>query len=138
MPLPPKPHRPKAENVDAYIAGFDPAIQVLLEQVRVTVRHAAPMATEIISYGMPALRMHGVLVYFAAFKNHLGFYPPIRGHSALEKEASVYAGPKGNLKFPHDQALPLALIAALTRLRVAQDLEKYPGFNPNACPPRAE
>lgn len=129
------PPRQKPTDVDGYIAAFDPSVQGVLAQVRATVRQAAPLATEIISYGMPALKMHGVLVYFAAFKHHIGFYPPVRGHHRLEKAAAVYAGPKGNLKFPLDQPLPLALIAALTRLRARQDAEKHPALRSNACPP---
>lgn len=114
-----------ALDVDSYIAGFEPAVQAILSQVRATVRQAAPEATELISYGMPALKMRGVLIYFAAFKHHIGFYPPIRGDAALEQAAAVYAGPKGNLKFPLDRPMPYALMAALTRLRVQQEAAKH-------------
>lgn len=110
-------------SVDDYIAGFEPAVQAILSQIRATVRQAAPEAIEIISYGMPALKMRGVLIYFAAFKHHIGFYPPIRGDAALAQAAAVYAGPKGNLKFPYTQPMPYALMAALTRLRAAQDAQ---------------
>ena len=116
---------PRPTHVDDYIAGFEPAIQAILSQIRVTVRQAAPEATEVISYGMPALKMHGVLIYFAAFKHHIGFYPPIRGDAVLEQEAAAYGGPKGNLKFPYTQPMPYALMAELTRLRAAQDAQKH-------------
>lgn len=117
--------RPRPENVDAYIADFPPDVQAVLQQVRQAVAAAAPDANEIISYGMPALRQHGVLVYFAAFKSHIGFYPPIRGDAALEKAAARYAGEKGNLRFPLAEPMPLALIRRLTRLRAQQDREKH-------------
>lgn len=115
----------RPSNVDDYIARFDPPVRALLTQIRARLRQAAPQAVEVISYGMPALKMQGILVYFAAFKNHIGFYPPIRGDEALEKAAAIYAGPKGNLKFPFNQPMPYDLMAALTRLRVEQDTKKY-------------
>ncbi|MGZ8982220.1 MAG: iron chaperone [Burkholderiaceae bacterium] len=111
-------------NVDQYIAKFEPEIQALLQQVRQVVRSAAPDAVEVISYRMPALRLNGILVYFAAFKNHIGFYPPIRGDARLERTASRYAGQKGNLRFPIDRPIPFDLIRRLTELRVKQDLAK--------------
>jgi uncharacterized protein YdhG (YjbR/CyaY superfamily) len=93
-----------------------------LRKVRRAVRAAAPNAREVISYRMPALRQHGVLVYFAAFKKHIGFYPPIKGDAKLEKAAARYAGAKGNLRFPLDEPIPYELIKRLTRLRARQDL----------------
>jgi uncharacterized protein YdhG (YjbR/CyaY superfamily) len=95
--------------------------------VRAVVRAAAPDAVEFISYRMPALKQNGVLVYYAAFKQHIGFYPPIKGNPKLEKAVSVYAGEKGNLRFPYDQPIPYELIGALTRLRAEQDLAKASG-----------
>jgi uncharacterized protein YdhG (YjbR/CyaY superfamily) len=111
-------------TVDAYIATFPPGVQAILRKVRATVRAAAPEASEVISYRMPALKQHGVLVYFAAFKGHIGFYPPITGDTKLEKAASAYAGEKGNLRFPYDRPIPYALIEALTRLRARQDADR--------------
>jgi uncharacterized protein YdhG (YjbR/CyaY superfamily) len=116
--------RTRPETVDDYIAGFDPKVQKLLQQVRRTVRKAAPRATEVISYSMPALKQNGVLIYFAAFNSHIGFYPPIRGDAKLEKAAARYAGDKGNLRFPFAEPMPYALIAALTKLRAKQDAQK--------------
>ena len=115
------PSNGKPGSVDEYIASFEPEVRAILQKVRATVRAAAPGATEVISYRMPALKQHGVLVYFAAFKSHIGFYPPIRGNSKLEQEASVYAGEKGNLRFPLDKPIPYRLIGALTKLRAKQD-----------------
>jgi uncharacterized protein YdhG (YjbR/CyaY superfamily) len=111
-------------TVDAYIATFPPDVRVILQKVRATVRAAAPEASEVISYRMPALKQHGVLVYFAAFKGHIGFYPPITGDKKLEKAASAYAGEKGNLRFPYDRPIPYDLIGALTRLRARQDVDR--------------
>ena len=108
-------------SVDAYIAAFPPEVQATLRKVRATVMAAAPDAHEIISYRMPALRQHGVLVYYAAFKNHIGFYPPIKGDARLEQASARYAGEKGNLRFPLDEPIPYALIARLTQLRARQD-----------------
>jgi uncharacterized protein YdhG (YjbR/CyaY superfamily) len=122
-----RPVSAKPSTVDAYIAQHDPAVQALLQQVRATVRAAAPEAQETISYGMPALRQNGMLVYFAAFKAHIGFYPPIRGDAALEAATAPYAGEKGNLRFPYAKPIPFDLISALTQLRVAQDRAKHAG-----------
>ena len=110
------------DSVDDYIAQFEPGIRALLENVRAAARAAAPDAAEVISYRMPALRQHGILVFYAAFKNHIGFYPPIRGDARLERQAAPYAGEKGNLRFPYAEPIPYALITALTRLRLQQDL----------------
>ena len=116
----------KPRTVDGYIALFEPNIQAILRKVRSVVIAAAPNATEIISYGMPALKQNRVLVYFGAFKGHIGFYPPIRGDASLEAQASTYAGEKGNLRFPYDKPIPYDLINALTRLRAEQDLALAP------------
>jgi uncharacterized protein YdhG (YjbR/CyaY superfamily) len=118
-----------ASDFDAYIAGQPPAVRPLLEQVRAAVRRAAPEATEVISYRIPAFRQRGVLVYFAAFKRHIGFYPPVQGDPELQAAVAPYAGEKGNLRFLLDEPLPLDLIERVTRLRLAQDLahpEKRP------------
>ena len=124
------PSRPAPSDVDAYIAAHPPAVQAVLRQVRETVRAAAPRALEVISYGIPALKGRGVIVYYAAFKHHVGFYPPVRGDARLEKAAARYAGEKGNLRFPLDEPMPLALIARLTAFRAKQDAAKA------AAPPR--
>jgi uncharacterized protein YdhG (YjbR/CyaY superfamily) len=119
-----KPQAVKPRNIDSYIATFPKPVQALLTRVRRTIRAAAPKATEVISYNIPAFKQHGLLVYFAGFKNHVGLYPPVRGNAALEKAVAKYAGPKGNLKFPYDEPLPLGLIARIVRLKVKQDLAK--------------
>jgi uncharacterized protein YdhG (YjbR/CyaY superfamily) len=99
-------------------------VQAVLQDVRETIRHAAPGAEETISYMMPAFRQHGILVYFAAWKKHIGMYPPISGDKALEKAIARYAGPKGNLQFPLDEPVPYDLIERIVKLRVKQESEK--------------
>lgn len=114
----------KPKDIDAYIAAFSPEVQAILEKIRSTIRTAAPDAAETISYQMPAFTLSGALVYFAAFKNHIGFYPPVRGDAKLEEAASAYAGEKGNLRFPLDQPIPYRLIERIVKLRVKQNLAK--------------
>jgi uncharacterized protein YdhG (YjbR/CyaY superfamily) len=114
-------------EVDSYIATFPKKVRTLLLKVRRTIRAAAPNASEVISYRMPAYRQNGTLVYFAGFKSHIGLYPPVRGEAALQKAAAKYAGPKGNLKFPYDEPLPLALIGRIVRLKVKQDQARAAG-----------
>ena len=113
-----------ATTIDEYIAAFAPEVQVVLQQVRRTVRAAAPEAEEAISYQIPAFKQEGVLVYFAAFKYHIGLYPPISGNTRLEKAVAPYAGEKGNLRFPLDRPVPFELIGRITRLRLKQNLAK--------------
>ncbi len=113
-------------DVDEYIAGFDPEVQAILRRVRAVVRDAAPQAREVISYRMPALRLHGVLVYFAAFKSHIGLYPPVRGDARLMKDVAPFAGEKGNLRFPYDQPIPYDLIARVTAARLKEDQARLP------------
>lgn len=114
----------KPESIDAYIKTFPVAIQKILQQVRVAIQEAAPQATEKISYAMPTFYLNGNLVHFAAFKNHIGFYPVPSGIEAFQKELSVYKGGKGSVQFPLDQPMPLALIAKVVKFRVKQNLEK--------------
>lgn len=113
-----------AKDMDEYIARFPSEIRAVLDKVRATIRKAAPDAKEIISYQMPAFKQHGILVYFAGWKQHIGLYPPISGDKAIEKAVARYAGPKGNLQFPLDEPIPYALIQRIVKLRVKQDQEK--------------
>jgi uncharacterized protein YdhG (YjbR/CyaY superfamily) len=115
---------PPFADIDGYISQFPADVRAILEQARATIRSAAPDAKELISYQMPAFKGHGMLVYFAAWKKHIGLYPPISGDKALEKAVSKYAGPKGNLQFPLDEPIPLNLIERIVKLRVKQDAEK--------------
>ncbi len=108
-------------TIDEYIAAAPFEVRLILEKIRRIVRGAAPGAQELISYRMPAFRLHGILVYFAAFKNHIGLYPPVSGDADLEKALRPYAGPKGNLKFPLDRPIPYDLIKRVVLLRVRQE-----------------
>jgi uncharacterized protein YdhG (YjbR/CyaY superfamily) len=114
----------KPRDFAAYVAAFPAPVRKRLAQVRRAIRAAAPDAREVISYGMPAFRQRRMLLYFAAFKEHIGLYPPVRGSAALERAVRRYAGPNGNLRFPHDQPLPLALVARIARLKAKQDLAR--------------
>ena len=113
-----------AKDIDEYIARFPADVQAILEKVRTTISKAAPEAKEVISYQMPAFKQHGILVYFAAWKKHIGLYPPISGDKALEKAVARYAGPKGNLQFPLDEPIPYELIERIVKLRVKQDWQR--------------
>ena len=114
----------KDKRVDEYIAGFPPKTRTALKKVRATLGKAAPAAEETISYRIPALRANGMLVYFAGFKKHIGMFPPVRGDARLIAALKRYQGPKGNLRFPLDEPMPLALITRIAKLRVKQDQEK--------------
>jgi uncharacterized protein YdhG (YjbR/CyaY superfamily) len=108
-----------AKSVDAYIASSPSEVRSILQAIRTTVRNAAPSAEERISYGMPAYFLGGVLIYFAAHKKHIGFYPPIRDKS-LRLLVARYAGPKGNLQFPLSAPIPHALITKIVEARVKE------------------
>jgi len=101
---------PKFSTVDDYISAAAPAAQPALRKIRSLVKTIAPGAREIISYGMPAYRQGRNFVYFAAFKSHIGMYPPVQGSAALERALTAYRGAKGNLRFPLDRPMPYALI----------------------------
>jgi uncharacterized protein YdhG (YjbR/CyaY superfamily) len=117
-------HSTPPDSVDAYIAGFPPRVRRILERIRTTIRRSTPGAQETISYRIPTFTLNGALVYFAAFKNHIGFYPPVRGNPRLEAAVRPYAGEKGNLRFPLDQPIPYGLITRIVNLRVKQALAK--------------
>ncbi len=110
----------KVESVDDYIRGFPKSTQKLLQQMRRTIRKAAPAAQERISYQMPASYLNRNLVYFAAYERHIGFYPTSSPMKAFKKELSGYETSKGTVRFPIDQPLPLALIGRIVRFRVAE------------------
>lgn len=114
----------KFKDIDAYIESFPPATQKLLEKVRSIIRKAAPNAQEIISYRMPAFKLNGNLVYFAAYKNHIGFYPAPRAIEEFKEELSAYKGAKGSIQFPLDEDIPTELITRIVQFRVKQNQEK--------------
>jgi uncharacterized protein YdhG (YjbR/CyaY superfamily) len=111
-------------SIDEYIATFPAETQKILEELRATNKAAAPEAEEKISYQMPTFALKGNLVHFAAWKNHIGFYPAPRGIEAFKDELSIYEGAKGSVKFPIDKPLPLELIGRIVKFRVAENLKK--------------
>jgi uncharacterized protein YdhG (YjbR/CyaY superfamily) len=111
-------------TIDEYIATWPADIRDKLQSVRDTIKKAAPKAEEAISYNMPTFKQDGYLVYFAAFKNHIGFFPIPSGMKAFEKELSKYKTGKGSVQFPFDQPLPLSLVAKIVKFRVLENKEK--------------
>jgi uncharacterized protein YdhG (YjbR/CyaY superfamily) len=112
------------KNIDEYIAGFPRHIQAIMGKIRLAVRTAAPGAEEKISYRMPAFSLKGNLVYFAAFRKHIGFYPAPTGTEKFQKELSIYKSGKGSIQFPLDQPIPYALISKIVKFRVKENLER--------------
>ncbi|MBK8429073.1 MAG: DUF1801 domain-containing protein [Lewinellaceae bacterium] len=111
-------------TIDAYIADCPKDVREKLELIRATIQKAAPEATEAIKYAIPTFVLHGNLVHFAAFKNHIGFYPAPTGLEAFKEALSVYKTGKGSVQFPLDQPMPLELITRIVQFRVKQSMEK--------------
>jgi uncharacterized protein YdhG (YjbR/CyaY superfamily) len=111
-------------TIDEYIASFPSDIQVILEKIRSTIREAAPGAEETIKYRMPTFTLKGNLVFFAAFKKHIGFYPVPTGIEKFKDELSAYEGGKGSVQFPLDQPIPYDLISKIVKFRVKENSEK--------------
>jgi len=120
-----KTNQTAPKNIDEYIAAFPHDVQDILEKIRMTIRKAAPEAEETISYQMPTFTLNGhYLVYFAAFKKHIGFYPAPIGNAEFEQELSVYGAGKGTVKFPLDQPIPFDLISKIVKFRAKGNLER--------------
>jgi uncharacterized protein YdhG (YjbR/CyaY superfamily) len=119
----------KPESIEAYIANYPDNIQTILEQIRATIKKAAPLAEEKISYGMPAFFLNGQLVYYAAFKNHIGFYALPSGNKAFQKELSNYKVGKGSIQFPITEKIPFNLITKIVKFRIKENLEKEKSKN---------
>jgi uncharacterized protein YdhG (YjbR/CyaY superfamily) len=117
-------NRTKFDNIDVYIASFPEETRKLLEELRATIRKAAPEAKETINYGMPTFTLKGNLVHFAAFKNHIGFYPTPSGIEAFKKDLAAYEGAKGSVKFPLVKPVPFDLISKIVKFRVKENMEK--------------
>ena len=115
------------KSIDEYILQFPPEIQETLKTLRIVIKEAAPEAEEKISYQMPAFAYHGNLVYFAAFKNHIGFYPTASGIAAFKNELSAYKGGKGTVQFPIGKPLPYELISRIVKFRVDENIRKAEG-----------
>jgi uncharacterized protein YdhG (YjbR/CyaY superfamily) len=112
----------KPLSVDEYIAGFPEDTQKILEQIRAAIKKAAPQAEEVISYSMPAFKQNGILVYYAAHKNHIGFYPTSSGTAAFQAELTGYKVSKGTVQFPLDKPVAFELIAKITEFRVRENM----------------
>ena len=117
-------NQPAPKDIDAYIAGFPREIQEILQKIRAIIREEAPGAEEAIKYQMPTFVLNGNLVHFAAFTNHIGFYPTPSGTETFREELSAYAGGKGSIRFPLDQPIPYDLIRRITAFRVAETQAK--------------
>ncbi|HKR13569.1 MAG TPA: DUF1801 domain-containing protein [Pyrinomonadaceae bacterium] len=111
------------ENIDAYIERFPDKVQKLLQRIRKTIQKAAPDATEAISYQMPAFKQKRVLVYFAAYTNHIAIYPAPRGAKEFKQELAQYEGGKGTVQFPLDQPVPYDLITRIVKYRIRENAE---------------
>lgn len=107
-------------TIDEYISAFPKEVQKILVQIRKTIKEAAPEAEETISYQIPTFKLNGNLVHFAAFKNHIGFYPTPSGQKAFQEELSIYKSGKGSVQFPIDKPMPLALIKKIVMFRVKE------------------
>ena len=112
------------KDIDSYIAEQALEVRERLELIRHAIQSSAPKAEEVISYGMPAFKFHGILVYFAAFKKHIGFYALPSGNAAFQKELAAYKQGKGSIQFPLDKTVPLPLIKKIVKFRVQENLEK--------------
>jgi len=114
----------KYKSVLQYLSTLPEDIQFKVEELRETIRQAAPEATEVISYNMPAYKMNKVLVYFAVYRNHIGFYPTGSGIAAFQKEIAAYKNSKGAVQFPINEKLPLALVSRMVKFRLEADAEE--------------
>ncbi len=122
-----KADTPGPKSIDEYIAAFPPAVRRHLEEVRKTIREAAPGAGEAIKYRMPTFTLNGNLVHFAACVRHVGFYPTPSAIVRFQRELSAWKGAKGSVQFPLDEPMPLALIGRIVRFRVKEQLERARG-----------
>ena len=118
------PDQPAPQTIDEYIAGFPTDIQDRLQQIRQTIREAAPDAEEAIKYQMPTFILKGNLVHFAAFKNHIGFYPAPSGIEQFQDKLAMYKGAKGSVHFPLNQPIPFDLISEIVKFRVRENQAK--------------
>jgi uncharacterized protein YdhG (YjbR/CyaY superfamily) len=112
------------KDIDEYIVNFPPNVQTILQQIRQAIHEAAPDAVETISYKMPAFKQNGILLYFAAFKNHIGFFPTSSGVEAFKEQLSAFKTSKGTIQFQLDKPIPLLLIKEIVRFRVEENLSK--------------
>lgn len=114
----------KANTIDDFIAAYPAPVQKMLQQLRSAILKAAPDGEECINYGIPTIKLEGNLVHFSGYKNHIGFYPGASGIRNFSKELTAYQCSKGTVQFPLDQPLPLELITAIVKFRIAENLQK--------------
>lgn len=114
----------KFKTIEEYHAAFSPEIQEKLDEIKAIIRQAAPAAEEVISYNMPAFKQHGVLVYYAANKEHLGFYPTGTPIAAFKDELAKYTTSKGAIQFPYSKAIPAALVKKIVKFKIKENEEK--------------
>jgi uncharacterized protein YdhG (YjbR/CyaY superfamily) len=114
----------KPIDADSYIANFPQELRQRMEQIRATIRENAPGAKEVISYGMPGYKLNGMLVWFAGYANHIGFYPTGSGITAFKDRLSGFKWSKGAVQFPNDESLPLDLVADIVKFKVDEDQQK--------------
>ena len=114
----------KFKTIEEYISSSPKDVQSTLQQLRNVIHEAAPEAQEVISYSMPAFKQNGILVYFAAFKDHIGFFPTSSGVAAFQKELSPFDTSKGTVRFPLDKPIPYPLVAKIVKFRVQENLSK--------------
>ena len=112
------------KTMDEYIDSFPEDVQRILNELRQSIKEAAPQAEETINYQIPTFALNGNLVHFAAFEHHIGFYPTPSGMEAFKKELSQYKGAKGSVQFPIDQPMPLSLIRRIVEYRVKENVER--------------
>jgi len=114
----------KFKTVEEYFTSLPKDVRSKLQELRNAVKKTAPQAEEVISYNIPAFRLNGMLVWYAAFKNHIGFYPRGSGVEEFKKELTAYKNAKGSVQFPLDQPLPLALITRIVKFRINENLQE--------------
>ena len=113
-----------SNDIDEYISNFPENVQTILKLLRITIRNVAPTATETISYQMPTFTLHGNLVHFAAYKNHIGFYPSSSGIEAFKNELTAFKCSKGTIQFPIEKPLPFDIISKIVAFRVEENIKK--------------
>jgi len=116
--------RTTSKNIDEYIGRYPEKVQAILQRIRATIKKVAPDATEAISYQIPTFKLGGNLVHFAAFTNHISFFPASSGVAKFSKELEAYETSKGTIRFPLDKPIPYGLISRITKFRVKEVMEK--------------
>jgi uncharacterized protein YdhG (YjbR/CyaY superfamily) len=114
----------QANSIDEYVSKFPKQIQDILQKLRQTIKEVAPQAQEAISYQIPTFKLNGNLVHFAAFKDHIGFFPTSSGVAAFERELSEYKTSKGTIRFPLDRPIPFDLVRKIVKFRVKENMQK--------------